>query len=989
MTAMHPWIRTVAIFALAWWLPSEHAAGQGPVPTPMPENLYRGTLVSYPGPWSFEIPKSSIILVSDEQLDALADCDRKVNISLSSTPQEESLRQICERARAAGQRTLILAFDQFFAQYRPGQGDKPRQLTPDKPEYVQRIAAISTFAQQYGLGLELSLLSPLEIGPAYTWETGECGVWMHYRKGIRDPKSGAYSVQLWRQRKWTNNKGSIRVEDAGVRVFAFREHRIGGGPYRLVDPDRIVEISDTAKVEVWNDSVQPGGCVRIRVHGEGGPAPAGGLDRVLVVQVYHTPEMDYFSDQARPYLRRLVDRYADAGVKLNGLYADEMHIQQDWGYHNHHDNGEFALRYVTPGLGRKFAALYGRQYEDFAKYLVYFTHGQEDTASDLSAKEDVMHVFDATPEGIRAAALMRARYYRLLQDAVVDLFVWAKRHAENRMGHRLEARAHATWAESPTCDRWTASHAYEYTSDFVWSNTVQQAASACHDYFQWGDFLTGNGNDHAEGGFLDRNYLGLALASSTGILNEIPYSYAAHWGMPAEIARRRQALVNASGAAAWIPFGMVEGMEHRDVDVLMLYPINLVAVNERFGSWMSQYGYANLVTPAKLVEGGRVVDGAIQLAGRRFRTLVALFEPFPPGELLPMMRQLAEAGGRVIWSGPPPVLGENGKPVLSEWQELAGATYTPTQDEGCMVPGTRIVFEGTLAKVPPMTVLTDFIVDRAYPLGPRPGTEPVARLKNWVVGLHRETQKGGSVTVLGFRPRDDQSGSLGYDARYWFDILDAVGAYPPTGRFAGVNDNTEYLSRTGSFLACRFPNGAVAVAPHLRDLEECWPGGFQRKPEEDRAILKNLRLPSEHIALKDFRVNGRRVSYQGEQAMAFRVDTDGRLLAFAGAGCREITVDGKTTTFADQPMGLVSWAPVEAARQVDGGAVLQMLIHGSGTVRIPAAGLPSGVELVLEGPTPGSRGRTIPASVENGILVFNAGPETNRWLYVVPPPASK
>ena len=41
---------------------------------------------------------------------------------------------------------------------------------------------------------------------------------------------------------------------------------------------------------------------------------------------------------------------------------------------------------------------------------------------------------------------------------------------------------------------------------------------------------------------------------------------------------------------------MVQDMQHRDVDVLMLYPLDLVAVEERFGSWMTQYGYANYVT---------------------------------------------------------------------------------------------------------------------------------------------------------------------------------------------------------------------------------------------------------------------------------------------------------------------------------------------------------------------------------------------------------
>ncbi|HOZ49978.1 MAG TPA: hypothetical protein PK468_25495, partial [Candidatus Hydrogenedentes bacterium] len=503
-----------------------------------PEQVYETDLVRYPGPWSFQLGSAHIILVSDEELDALSDPDKKLNLSLGFQPDEKSLRQVCEEAQARGARTLKVAFDHFFSQYRPGQ-DKPRTLTPDMDEYVARIARIGAFAAEYGLGLELSLLSPLEIGPAYRARTGECGVWLHYRKGLRDPETGAFSVQLWRQNRWANNKGVIEIEDAGVRVFAFAERNVGGTPYRVVDPVSIVEITDAAEVERW-DGLKASVSSRIRVHGAG-HTDIGPLNRVLVVQQYRTPEMDYFSDNALPFLKGLVDQYADAGVQLNGLYADEMHIQQDWGYFNHHDHGEFALRYVSPGLAKRYAEAYGAEYADFAKYIVYFTHGQEDFAHDLTAKENGMAVFGDTPQAIRATALFRSRYYRLLQDGVVDLFTAAKHHAERRMGHRLEARAHATWAESPTIDRWNtdreghARNQYEYTSNFVWSCTVHQAASACHDYFKWGDFLTGNGNDHAEGGWIDRDYFALALACSTGILNEVPYSYAAHWGMPGEI----------------------------------------------------------------------------------------------------------------------------------------------------------------------------------------------------------------------------------------------------------------------------------------------------------------------------------------------------------------------------------------------------------------------------------------------------------------------
>ena len=89
----------------------------------VPENVYRGELLTYPGPWGFQIPRSAIILVRDDELETLAsDPDKVINLSTGRTPQNESLRQVCERAQARGERTLIVAFDHFFKQYRPWPG---------------------------------------------------------------------------------------------------------------------------------------------------------------------------------------------------------------------------------------------------------------------------------------------------------------------------------------------------------------------------------------------------------------------------------------------------------------------------------------------------------------------------------------------------------------------------------------------------------------------------------------------------------------------------------------------------------------------------------------------------------------------------------------------------------------------------------------------------------------------------------------------------
>lgn len=966
------------------------AADPAATPPPAPDPL-----LEFPGPWSFNRPKGAFILVTDQQLEELEDPDREVDLSLSSTPDRTTLRRRCQHYQEIGARTVILAFDHFFAQYRQGQGAQPRRLMPDTDEYIRKVARLSETLKAHGLGFELSVLSPLELGPGYARSTGESGRWVQYREGLRDPATGRYRVQLWEHRRWTNNKGPIELERVGVRVFAFRERRLGGTPYHVVDPAGIVELPAAPAVEVWEGAIVQAGTSfaarRLEVSGVGDTG-VGPLDRVLVVVSYRVPEMDYFSPKARPFLEDLIDRYHRAGVPLNGLYADEMHIQQDWVYHSHHDEGQFTLRYLTPHLARDYAERYGAEFADFEKYLVYFCYAQHGFASGLEAALPAQHVLGDRPEDIQRTFLLRRRYYDLLTRRVVGLFTEAREYAERQYGHELEARAHATWAQSPTIDRWDTgprTHAprqYEYTSNFQWSNTVQQAASACDDYFRWNDFLSGGGNDHTEGGWSDRNYYALALACSTGILNRVPYAYAAHWGMPGPAAERRQALVDAYGAAASPSFQAIENSEHRDIEVLFLYPMSLVACEERFGSWMVQYGYANYVTPDVLLARGRVTDdGALELAGRRFTTLAVLFEPLPPAGLIELLDRFAARGGRVVWSGPPPRLDFAAAEVGAAWRALFGVGAFEFQHQGLPAPGEEIRFEGRLQAVPAQRILTHFLVDHTYPVTAVEGVEVVARWGNQVAGLHRRVGERGSATYLGFRPRDDQAASLGAEVRTWFEILSALGAYPKSAPDLATNDNPSVVSRLTPYLSCRFPNGTVTLAVHYRHHVESWTGGFHRDRERDREALERNPLPPDRLEFEDFHVAGHRIGYRGRLVLAFRPGPErGRLLAFGGYDCAGLALDGTEHRFADEPLRHLAWAPVAENRRVPGGAVLELWVHGNGEVRIPLPpGLGSG-RLFAAGRRPGSPGEELPARCENGELRFATRLEARlRHLYWV------
>lgn len=982
------------------------------------ERLHKGDLLSFPGPWAFQWNRGGhATFTTDQQFekyvsDAVAEDTGKaepekdaggVRAAAGFVPSVKAIH-------ASGGDTMKLFFDYFYRQKSAGEEDVPRKYMPDSEAYIQKIASLSKIAQKYDVGFSLSFLSPLEIGPNYTAKTGQTGSWLQYRKGLRDPQTGAFSVQLWRQTQWSNNKGVFQIKPRRVRVFAFTETPIVGTVYRVVDPSSIVEVTEGVHVDVYpgmnvknGDAYRhnPGSsphaseddfhAERIRVYGTGALSRSG-LNRVMVVQELLTPEMDYFNKNALPYLQNLVDRYLDAGVILNGLYADEMHIQGDWVKKGHEDNGEFDIRYVTDSLGARYAELYGPQYRDFAKYMIYFAYGQEDTSSTMSAKQGVMHVFGPTPEDIRQTALFRARYFHLLNDQVVDLFTAAKNYAERKVGHRLDAPNHATWAQSPTMDYFatenedtTHAEMYDYTSNFIWSNSVQQASVAAHDYFKWGDFLTGNGSDHAEAGWLDRDYYGLAITASLGVINkQVPYAYAVSWGFPAEVIPLRQALVDTYGDRGAPIFQNVQNAEHRDVGVLTLYPLDLVATEERYGSWMTQYGYTNYISADKLLEMGKVNHGVIEVAGRHFTTLAAVFEPFPSEKLLAMMRSFVEGGGRLIWSGPPPLFTFEGNPALTSWESTFGVKYTPLCSEGKLAAGWQVSFSNRIAGVDPQIILTDMLPDHIYPVAPDEGVAEIARVKRWTIGSYKEYSGGGSATYLGFRPRDDQSSSLGYDSRTWFEILRKLGAYPGSSADISRDDNTEVLSRTTDYLVTRFPNGALSFAHHLSKLDETWNGGGEL-PKSKPSDFDGNPLPLNSVHLADMHVNGHTVRYDGTGAMAFRVDSDGHLVAFAGGGALEITVDGHRTVFADQPVERIGWAPVAEMRRVPNGAVLQIMVQGAGTIRIPVAGLTAKASLVREGNTPGSRGAEVPCVLRQGELQFQVTADlSGRWLYVVP-----
>jgi hypothetical protein len=946
------------------------------------------------------LPQSIIILTSDRQLDDLQDPDKKIDMSLGLEKNINSLRGVCEAAKQRKETTLTIAFDEFFRQYREQEGTE-RKLTPVMDEYINKLKSVSDFAKQYGLGIGLSLLSPLEIGPAFAKETGEYGRWVRYAAGLREPKSGKFEVQLWRELFWTNNKGKFALKLKGIKAYAFKEKDIANGRYTVVLPEDIHEIKSGVELEEWPDttvipkwiptSIKHDVSVpirRVRIYSNGSEELKG-YDRVFVMLEYETPEMDYFSPKALPFLKNVMKKYSDTGINLVSLYSDEMHLQQDWHYHNHHENGQFGNRYMTDNFAKRYSEKYGSEYRDMDKYMLYFLYGQKSYNRSPYAILNSQYVMGETYEDISKTILFRDRYYKMLNNEVVDLFKGAKDYAESLFKCELLTLAHASWAESPTIDLWETgelskqAYQYEYTPNFLWSNTVQQAAAACYDYFKWGEYLQPTGNDFAECGWSDRDYYGSAMAASIGILNKYPNAYAAFWGMPRVAERWKYSLVSAFGAAGTPTMDAITGHVHRDVDVLILYPMNLVAAEERFGSWITQYAYCNYITAEKLLEVGKITsDGKIEIAGRKFSTLISLFEITPAKGLLDFINDFNKAGGRLLWFGTPALMEGDGTNCLDKWENIFGVDYQPSAWMGQGAAGKIVDFENNFSKVPSQVILTDFLVDRIHPVTLRANSKVTATSDGMTLGSITNNGKG-IACYFGFRPRDDQSASLGYETRTLFEILNAANAYPATGKFSGVNDNTEYVSRTTNYLTTRFPNGSTAIVTHYRTHREGWADGFSRDDAADSVVLLTNPMPSDKMELSNFKVNGHEIDFEGRQLCAFNKDVNGKLVSFEGHDCDRVEIDKTLYILSSKKQKMISWSPVTDTEMKDYNSLLKIWVDASGKINIPVTFTAKEVKFAKVDYGNISYLEKVSYQVKDNVLTIDVNPElSGRWIYI-------
>lgn len=875
-------------------------------------------------------------------------------------PPGTTLNSFMKDAYERGCTRVEVSYDFFF-------GGSKRENYPDDELTMRAYKVICERAKKYGMTFGASALSPLDVGGGYakrhddigyTWQMEECAV-----------ENGEYRITCRRQRQWYNNKGPIQLKLNRVMAVAFDETVAMNGRDYVVAPESVVDISETARYEdVADSTVLTGSGYSYNLINVFGKTDTD-KKRVLILIEYATPEQDYFTPDAIDFVRNLMDRYNEMGVQFKGFYSDEMHIQFDWDLEEHFGPTEIKTRYVTDSLIREYAKRYGSEYLDFVKYMVYFAYTRHEDGSFRN------HLMADGKEGVYKTVLFRKRYFEMLSRRIVDLAVEGKEYAESLFGSPIMTVAHATWQESPTCDHFSDDFAfsqanrrevcrYDYDKPYVWSSTIRENMSACGDYFRWNEFLTGSGTDHPEGGNTDRNYYAQAFAASLGTLNKFEHAYCASWGSPKPVIDRFTAVGNTYGTAYSLgDHTLVQNMRTRLSDVLILYPTELNYAEERFGSWMVQYGYCDYITEEKLLQHATPTDdGYLHVNGKKYRAVVALFEPFADEVTLAMLVKFACAGGKVIWAGPAALRSEDGKDLTGVFSEAFGIKNVTSLGEGLKMADKLVSFEGALKGIEPMEIRTDLLPDYVYPIEVS-DAEAAAFIDGKPVGA--VVRRGlGVMCYLGFRPRDDQSVSTGKDVSTLFDVLCALGAYG--------EDSLEKRSRPESsrYLMNVFENGAIAVANHYRTFQEDWYGSFFRDEEEDKRLLEGRELPPYDIELDNEVILGKTVSYKGAGCVTFNTDKDGNLVGFAGEDTRGITVDGREFTLYSENAKIMFAVMHPSRIPEELSSVMVLRADRPGVFTVPA---PAGFENARAAYCPVdliNADRPVDLKVENGVIIL-------------------
>jgi hypothetical protein len=119
---------------------------------------------------------------------------------------------------------------------------------------------------------------------------------------------------------------------------------------------------------------------------------------------------------------------------------------------------------------------------------------------------------------------------------------------------------------------------------------------------------------------------------------------------------------------------------------------------------------------------------------------------------------------------------------------------------------------------------------------------------------------------------------------------------------------------------------------HYRTHAENWDGGFSRSKEADEKALAVNPMPTDTMIIRDLKVNGHQLTYNGRLSLVFRTDEKNQLIAFEGNNCKEVAIDGIRYEFSQKPFRNIAFMPIN---NQPGNYTVQLT--GEGKIALPLA----------------------------------------------------
>jgi len=257
-------------------------------------------------------PNNALIITSDEEMEKL-EHDPNMKVRAFGVGFDDIAKQL----QGFDGALINVAYDFFF-------GGNKREYFPTSPQCMRTFKALHDVSRKYGVGFGASVLSQLDLGPAYYREKGRGGQTCQFQEGKISPE-GKFAIPIRIQQQWFHNKGPVKLYVKSVKAYAFRETRIGDSSYYAVDPDEILDISANVHLEREKEPEKTEvGYVYANgtVVGDVGSEVAAKCNRVLAVIVYDVEEMDYFHEDALAYITGMLDAHKAAGITYDSFYSD-------------------------------------------------------------------------------------------------------------------------------------------------------------------------------------------------------------------------------------------------------------------------------------------------------------------------------------------------------------------------------------------------------------------------------------------------------------------------------------------------------------------------------------------------------------------------------------------------------------------------------------------------------------------------------------------